>query len=92
MAKKDVLIGLAIALLLAGGISLFASSWPDGLERVAEDKNFIERAAVMLKSPIPDYAFPGLHNEKVAGSIAGIAGVLIVFGLGLGLSQLLKGK
>lgn len=91
MKRQDILIGLLIAVILAI-FSFLASSSPDGLERIAEDKNFIKNAAVVLKSPIPDYVFPGVHNEKVAGSIAGISGVLITFVLGIGLSRLLKEK
>lgn len=91
MKGREILIGLSIAVTLAI-FSFLASSSPDGLERVAEDENFIENASVVLKSPIPDYVFPGIHNEKIAGSIAGIAGVFIMFGLGIGLSKLLKEK
>ena len=89
MKRKDILMGLGMALVLAI-FSFLASSSPDGLERVAEDKNFIERSASLIRSPIPDYLFPGISDEKLAGSIAGIAGVLFVFGLGIGLSSLLR--
>ena len=34
-------------------------------------------------APITDYAFPGIENERVATGLAGFAGTLIVFGLGL---------
>jgi cobalt/nickel transport system permease protein len=32
-----VTVGLALSLLLAGGLSFYASSHPDGLEKVAGD-------------------------------------------------------
>lgn len=91
MRKRDIFIGLGLAILLAI-FSFLASSSPDGLERIAEDKNFIERATNVIKSPIPDYLFPGIKNEELAGSLAGIFGVLIVFGLGINLAKLLKEK
>ena len=91
MKRKDIAIGLGLAAILAI-FSFLASSSPDGLERVAEDKNFIERSASLIKSPIPDYLFPGISHKKLAASIAGIAGVLLVFGLGIGLSGLLRKK
>lgn len=91
MKRRDLVIGLLIAVILAV-FSFLASSSPDGLERVAEDKNFIERAAIIIKSPIPDYLFPGIKNEKLAGSIAGVCGVLIVFLLGSILGKMLKEK
>lgn len=91
MKKRDIFIGLLIAVILAI-FSFLASSSPDGLERVAEDKNFVERATSIIKSPIPDYVFPGINNEKLAGSLAGITGVLIIFTLGIGLAKLLREK
>jgi cobalt/nickel transport protein len=63
-----ILAGLALSVALALIVSPFASSSPDGLERVAEDKGFLEKAEetepAWDKAPIPDYAFPGL-TEKV---------------------------
>lgn len=89
MNKKDIILGLIIAIILAI-LSFLASSSPDGLERVAEDRDFIERATSVIKSPIPDYLFPGMSNDKFAGSIAGLVGVIVVFSLGLGLAYLLR--
>ena len=89
MRKRDVLIGLGLAMVLAI-FSFLASSSPDGLERVAKDKNFLEKTNNIIKSPIPDYLFPGINNEKLAGSFAGIAGTLIVFVSGIALARLLK--
>ncbi len=60
-----ILAGLALSVALALIISPFASSSPDGLEKVAEDKGFIEkgeREPVWDSAPMPDYAFPGLKE------------------------------
>ncbi|MDD5347253.1 MAG: PDGLE domain-containing protein [Candidatus Omnitrophica bacterium] len=94
MNKKDILWGLGIALLLALVLSPFASPWPDGLERVAEDKGFLEKGEVApaLSSPVPDYAWPGVKDEKAATASAGILGTLVVFGAGWGLAGLIKKK
>lgn len=91
MNRKDVFFGLVIALLIAV-FSFIASTSPDGLERVAEDKGFIENAASFIKSPAPDYLLPGIPNEKVAGSLAGVIGVLIVFVSGYSIARLLNKK
>ena len=91
MKKRDIFVGLFIAVILAI-FSFLACSSPDGLERIAEDKNFIEKAVNVIKAPIPDYLLPGITNEKLAGSLAGIAGVLIVFILGVALAKLLEEK
>jgi hypothetical protein len=73
-------IGLGIALGVAF-LSPLASSDPDGLERVAEDEEFIDEAKDAPYEVIPDYAFPGVENEDVATVLAGIVGVLIVAAL-----------
>jgi len=94
MSKKEILFGLIAAIFLAVILSPFASPWPDGLEKVAEDKGFLEKGQVepAILSPIPDYAWPGLKNEKLATGAAGIFGTLIVFGLGYGLAALVRCK
>lgn len=94
MSKREVLIGLGCALLVALILSPLASLKPDGLERVAENKGFLEKGEgqPILPSPIPNYTFPGIHNEKVATAVAGVAGTLVVFGLGYGLAKVLKRK
>ncbi|MBA7492793.1 hypothetical protein ES702_03346 [subsurface metagenome] len=80
-----VFISLIIALILAILISPFASPWPDGLEKIAEDKGFIEEAleeGVWKYSPIPDYAFPGVGSEVIATALAGLIGTLITITIG----------
>jgi hypothetical protein len=72
-----VVVGLGIALGVAF-LSPLASSDPDGLEKVAEDEEFIDEAKDAPYEVIPDYVFPGVENEDVATILAGIAGVLIV--------------
>jgi hypothetical protein len=82
-------VGLLIALGLAI-LSPLASPWPDGLEKVAEDKGFIGAALEPAFEVIPDYVFPGLGNEALATILAGLVGTLVLFGLGYGLGALLK--
>ena len=89
MKSKWWIIALFVALALAI-ISPIASAFPDGLERVAEDHEFIDKANEPAFSVIPDYTFPGISSEALATIIAGIIGTLVVFGLALGLAQLLK--
>ena len=89
MKRKWWIVGLLIA-LAAALISPLASAWPDGLERVAEDKGFVEHAQDAPYEVIPDYVFPGVGNEAVATILAGIVGTLMVFGLAYGLGVLLR--
>lgn len=84
-----VALALAVAIGLATAVSPFASSNPDGLERVAEDKGFLSEGklhALQDDSPIPDYAFPGVDNDRVATGLAGFVGTLGVFAIGSGLA------
>jgi hypothetical protein len=84
-------VGLLIALGLAI-LSPLASSWPDGLEKVAEDKGFIKAALEPFFKIIPDYVFPGVRSEALATILAGLVGTLILFGASYGLGTLLKGR
>jgi PDGLE domain len=88
-----VALALALAVGLATAVSPFASPNPDGLERVAEDKAFLDEgklAAIQEDSPIPDYAFPGVGDERVATGLAGFVGTLGVFAIGATLAWLVR--
>ncbi|MDH7487759.1 MAG: PDGLE domain-containing protein [Anaerolineae bacterium] len=87
--KRWWIAGLLIALALAL-LSPLASPHPDGLERVAEDKGFLDAARGPLFELIPDYLFPGIANEAAATVVAGVVGTLLLFGLGYGLAHLLR--
>ncbi len=78
MNRKNKII-LAIILLIGGGFSIFASSLPDGLEKVAEDKGFIENGYNIVFGIIPDYTVPKISYESLAVSLAGVFGVLLTF-------------
>jgi hypothetical protein len=85
MTKLFTTIALAVAVGLATAASPFASSSPDGLERIAADNAFLERGEPR-NAPVPDYAFPGVDDPRVATGLAGFAGTLLVFGLGYGVT------
>ena len=83
--KLFTIVALAVAIGLATAVSPYASSSPDGLEKVAEDKAFLEQGklhSVQEESPVPDYAFPGVDDPRVATGLAGFVGTLLVFGVG----------
>ncbi len=85
------IIGLVIALAVTL-LSPLASPWPDGLERVAEDHGFIDLAADPQYEIIPDYVLPGIPSESLATILAGMIGVLIVFGLTVGAGYALRAR
>ncbi len=78
-------VGLVIAIALTI-LSPLASSHPDGLEWVAEQKGFLDVAKAPLYNIIPDYVMPGITNEAIATIVAGIIGTLIVFGVAMGVA------
>lgn len=82
---RPLLVGGAlVALLLAGFVSFYASSSPDGLEKVAGDKGFDaqERDHPLGNSPLADYGVRGVGNERLAVGLAGVAGVVITVAAG----------
>jgi ABC-type spermidine/putrescine transport system permease subunit I len=89
--SKWWLISLLLCLAVAC-LSPLASSSPDGLERVAEDKGFIGLAGEAPFQAIADYVFPGIQNEALATILAGLIGTLVLFGVAYGLAWLLKSR
>lgn len=89
--KKSILILLAAALVIAGGISYFASPSPDGLERVAEDAGFLGRAIEPMFTILPDYTVPGLP-AALSNGLAGIIGTLATFGVAFLLGRAVRSR
>lgn len=89
MKSKWWLIGL-VACLAVACLSPLASSSPDGLERVAENKGFIGLAGEAPFQIIADYVFPGMENEALATILAGLIGTLILFSVAYGIAWLLR--
>lgn len=84
--------GALVLVLILVILSPLASSSPDGLERVAGNKGFIGAALKPLFEIMPDYVIPGVTNQALGVVLAGILGVLIIFGIGYGLARLLRAK
>ncbi|MEV7968460.1 energy-coupling factor ABC transporter permease [Sphaerisporangium sp. NPDC088356] len=69
--------GALVAVILAGVVSFYASSSPDGLEKVAGDKglNANEQHHPLGHSPFAAYGVKGVGSERLAVGVAGVAGV-----------------
>ena len=89
MRKYWWVLGIALALVVAI-LSPLASSHPDGLERVAEDHGFIEKAREPWYQVIPDYLLPGVQSEGLATILAGVVGTLLMFAILFGLGRLIR--
>ena len=87
-----VLAGVAVALLLAGFVSYYASSHPDGLEYVAEKTGVIDSAQdhATGDGPFADYATKGVDDARLSGGVAGVVGTLVVLVLAGGLGYAVR--
>ena len=84
---------LALAVGLAVIASPYASSSPDGLEKVAETNGFLADGrphSLQESSPVPDYAFPGVDDARLATALAGLVGTLLVAAAGMALVGLAR--
>ena len=87
MEKKSIsplfiIVAFLVSIGMAAFISPWASSLPDGLEKVAEQMGFLHKAqgeAMWTHSPMPEYALPGVQNESLSTGLAGLLGTLAVF-------------
>ncbi|MGK5442040.1 PDGLE domain-containing protein [Micromonospora sp. URMC 105] len=98
-------VGLLVALLLAGVVSNYASSHPDGL-----DSSLLEGCTVnadheitggscpaqqakdheLADSPLADYGVRGVDNAFLSTGLSGVLGVLLTFAVGGGVFWLLR--
>ncbi|MGC5022871.1 PDGLE domain-containing protein [Micromonospora sp. DT47] len=108
MTKRSwgfVAAGLLVALLLAGVVSNYASSHPDGLDSsllkgctVNADGEITGGSCPAQKSqdheladsPLADYGIRGLDHEFLSTGLSGVLGVLLTFAIGGGAFWLLR--
>jgi len=85
-----VLVGIAlvVVLVLAGGLSVYASDRPDGLERVAEDHGFAQEAEehATADGPLADYEL----EDGGGTGFAGVIGAVVVLVLATGTTYALR--
>ncbi|BAB75646.1 energy-coupling factor ABC transporter permease [Anabaena sp. FACHB-709] len=87
------LVPVVSIVLVAGALSLLASAWPDGLERVAEDLGFIklsEEVRISVPTPLADYGIEGLG--AIGTSIAGLLGAAVCFAVAFGIAKVVRPK
>ena len=90
--KSFVVVGVLVALFLAGFVSYYASSNPDGLEHVAEQTGVIDTAEehAAAEGPLADYTTEGVENERLSGGLAGVIGAVVVLVLAGGLAFVVR--
>ncbi|WP_406037102.1 PDGLE domain-containing protein [Micromonospora sp. NBC_00898] len=97
--------GLLVALLLAGVVSNYASSHPDGLDSSLLKGCTVNAAGEvtggscpaqqarhheLADSPLANYGIRGVDNRFLSTGLSGILGVLLTFALGGGLFWLTR--
>ena len=92
MKNRLVAAGLVLSLVLAGGASFYASSQPDGLEKVAGDVGFSDSAqeSAVEDSPLAGYGVAGVENERISNGLAGVIGVVSTAAISFGLFYALR--
>ena len=97
--------GLLVALILAGVVSNFASSSPDGLDATALQGCTVdgagnitggdcmakqEKGHQLAGGPLAHYGVKGVANPYLSNGLAGVAGVLMTFAIGAGVFWLVR--
>lgn len=92
MKNPLIVTGLVVSLVLAGGVSYYASSQPDGLEKVAGDIGFLDSAkeSAVEEGPLAGYGVEGVENERISGGLAGVIGVASTAAVSFGLFYALR--
>lgn len=75
--------GLLVAVALGVFVSPFASSDPDGLEKVSVDQGFDDAAedhALEDDSPLAGYGVKGVGNGRIGTAASALVGVVLTFG------------
>jgi cobalt/nickel transport system permease protein len=83
-------VGGVIVSILVVLISPWASIHPDGLERVAEDLEFLYTGTEAPYQLFPDYIIPALGESGLSTIIAGIIGIVVVFLVVYGLGRAIQ--
>ncbi|MBB4894737.1 cobalt/nickel transport system permease protein [Streptomyces olivoverticillatus] len=84
--RKVRIVGLVAALVLAGFVSYYASTSPDGLEKVAHDKGIDRKTGqhAAKDSPLADYRLKDVSDARLSGGLAGVIGVGATLAVGTG--------
>lgn len=87
--QRSLLGGLAIALAVVL-LAPFASASPDGLESVAMQLGFLDRAQESSYQLFADYTIPALGETGLSTIVAGLVGLLVVAGLVFSLTRTMR--
>jgi PDGLE domain len=89
-----VVVGLLVAATLATVVGQWASSEPDGLNKVARDQGFAstEKDHAFDDSPVAGYEVDGVENDGMSKALSGLLGVVVTFVVGAGLFATMRAR
>lgn len=92
VGRRPVRLALLVSVVIAAGLSFFASSHPDGLEFVGEQLGIAAHAtgSAVAGSPLAGYNVHGVANGALSGGLAGVIGVLLVLAMLYGVATLVR--
>ncbi|MFN8183131.1 MAG: PDGLE domain-containing protein [Candidatus Nanopelagicales bacterium] len=90
--RRLLILGGLVAVVLAAVVSIYASSQPDGLEKVAGDHGILEeqRDSAAARSPLAGYSITGVSDHRLGGAAAGLVGVAVTAAVGFGLFHVVR--
>lgn len=89
---KNLLEKLVLLVLLVLALLPFASSHPDGLERVVHRLGIGGASPVSYAAPLPDYNLPGGGSSPAASLLSALAGIALTLVLCVGMGLYLRTK
>lgn len=92
--KRALVAVLVVTFGVAVLVSPFASSAPDGLEKVAADERFAGAAQdhALADAPLADYGVRGIGHERASTAVAGFIGVALILALTWVASRAVKAR
>jgi cobalt/nickel transport protein len=90
--RTFAIYALLVCIALAGVVSYYASSHPDGLNKVAIDKGLAknEKQSATADSPLAGYSTKDVGNERLSGGLAGVIGVTSVLLIAGGVAYVVR--
>jgi hypothetical protein len=70
---------LAVSVVLAAVIAMFASTNPDGIAKLAQLTGIAERATTLIASPFGEYETAFVRSPWLRKASAGIAGLALIY-------------
>ena len=100
MDKKDtylIVVAVVICIVISCLSPFIASSYPDGLEKSAEDSGLAEDFSIeeingIPEAIFPDYAFANDPDNQVLQVVALVIGAIVTLGVGYAVAAIVRSR